>query len=297
MNRNIEHAKLATVISDIDSVMESAKQVGETLGNGIVVLLAAKTAANCRPRYVESLRIYLNLFARGREDMLISAITIDTVETWFNGRNEAPMTRRGSVGRLSSLFSFAERRGWIASNPIRRLEPIRIDRKAPKILTVEQAQRLMEFAMYREPRSLAFFTLALFAGIRPQELEGVTWANVGATTVTVDAAASKVRRRRIVQLSENAVEWIGFARETGALLPFQINFRSHTLKKAAKHLGFDGGWEQDILRHSAASYLLAVNPNVACVSRNLGNSPDILLNYYSELVTHESATSFWSIRP
>lgn len=277
--------------------MELAKPVGVTLGESIGVLLAAKKSANLRPRYIESLRVYLNLFARGRENTLLSEITIDTLEAWFGGRVEAPTTRRGSVGRLWSLFSFAERRGWISNNPMRRLEPVRIDRKPPKILTPDQAQRLMEFAMYRHPRSLAFFTLALFAGVRPQELEGVTWENVGATTVTIDAAASKVRRRRIVHLSENAIEWIGFARETGALLPFQINFRNHTLKRAAQHMGFKEGWEQDILRHSAASYLLAVSQNVAAVSMGLGNSPAILLTHYQELVTAEAAGLFWSIRP
>lgn len=277
--------------------MEPLPAVGVTLGNAIEVLLVAKTGANCRPRYLKGLRYYLKQFARGREDTPIAAITVETIERWFAERAEALTTRRGNAGRLWSLFSFGERRGWLVHNPMRRLEPIRIDRKPPKILTPEQAQSLMEFAMYRHPRSLAYFALALFAGIRPQELEGITWANVGATTVTVDAAASKVRRRRIVQLSENAIEWINFARETEALLPFQINFRSHTLKKAAEHLGFEGGWEQDILRHSAASYLLAAWGDVGRVSKNLGNSPDVLLNFYQELVTAEAAVAFWNIRP
>lgn len=278
-------------------LMEPPQLVSVTLGSAIEVLLVAKTGANCRPRYLKSLRCYLGQFARGRQATPITEITIDIIERWFAGRNEALTTRVGSAGRLWSLFSFAERRGWIVINPMRRLEPIRIDRKPPKILSVEQAQQLMEFAMYREPRSLAFFALALFAGVRPQELEGVTWQNVGAVTVTIDAAASKVRKRRIVHLHENTVEWINFARETGALLPYQMNFRTNTLRKAAKHLGFPSGWEQDILRHSAASYWMAASGDATFVSRNLGNSPEILLTHYLQLVTAESAAAFWSIRP
>lgn len=268
-----------------------------TLGGGILVLLAAKSAANFRPRYVNSLRSYLGLFARGREDMPIADITVETLEQWFAQRKEAPSSQRGNLGRLGSLFAFAERRCWITKNPMRQLEKIRIDRKPPKILTPEQAERLMDFAMRRYPRSLAFFTLALFAGIRPQELEAVTWENVGTGIVTVDAAASKVRQRRIVHLNENAIEWLAFARELGSLLPFGINKRVRTLQKAAVHLGFEGGWCQDILRHSCASYWLATRNDVGAVSRELGNSPTILLNHYFELVTSESAAAFWSIRP
>lgn len=276
--------------------MELAK-TGVTLGGGIDVLIAAKKTANCRPRYIVSLRNYLKQFSRFREGTPLSEITVEIIEEWFAGRTEALTTRRGSAGRLWSLFSFAERRGWITINPMRRLEPIRIDRKPPKILSVEQAQQLMDFAMYQEPRSLAYFALALFAGIRPHELEGVTWEHVGATTVTISAAASKVRRRRIVHLNENAAEWMAFARETGAWLPFRMNSRCWSLRKAAKHLGFLAGWEQDILRHSAASYWMASSGDATFVSRNLGNSPEILLTHYLQLVTAEQAAAFWNLRP
>lgn len=268
-----------------------------TLASGILFLLAAKTAANCRPRYVRSLRIYLSAFAKGREDMPLSEFTVETIEQWFAGRKEALTSRKGNSGRLASLFAFAHRRQWIAANPMRQLEKIRIDQKPPKILSVEQAQKMMNFAMYQWPRGLAFVTLAMLAGIRPEELEKITWADVGDGIVTVDAAASKVRRRRIVHLRESACEWINFARETGAELPFRLNSRTKMLRKAAPLLGFENGWEQDILRHTAASMWLAVTDNVGLVSKELGNSPAILLTNYQELVSAESALAFWAIRP
>lgn len=37
--------------------------------------------------------------------------------------------------------------------------------------------------------------------------------------------------------------------------------------------------------------------DAALVADKLGNSPSILLRHYRELVTHEAATAFWSIRP
>lgn len=268
-----------------------------TLGAGIVFLLAAKKAANLRPRYVRSLRIYLGMFARGREDLPISEITVETIEAWFAGRTEAVTSRRGNSGRLASLFAFATRRGWMAKNPMSQLDRIRIDHKPPRILTVEQAQKLMNFAKYQCPHGLAYVTLAMLGGIRPEELEKVTWADVGEANVTIDAAASKTRRRRIVHLRDNAVEWINFARETGAELPFRLNSRTKMLRKAAPLLGFKNGWPQDILRHTAASMWMADTKDVPAVARELGNSPGILLTHYYELVTAENAAAFWSIRP
>lgn len=282
-------------ISDDALFMEDTP--GITLGASIAVLLAAKRSANYRPRYVKSLRLYLGAFARGREDTPLSDIKVETVELWFAGRNEAPSTQRGNFGRLCALFSFAERREWIVKSPMRMMDRIRVDAKPPKILTVDQCQRLMEFVMYRHPRALAFISLALFGGIRPEELRKVSWASVGQGIVTVDAAASKVRRRRIVHLRENAVEWIEFAREVGAMLPITLNGHVMILKRAAKHLGFTEGWPQDILRHTGASMWLAVSKDVGSVSKELGNSPAILLTNYQELVSSESALAFWAIRP
>lgn len=288
------------MIATVDTIVEvdsSSPASVVTLGGGILILLAAKSAANFRPRYVNSLRSYLGLFARGREDLPIAAITVEHLELWFAVRKEAPSSQRGNLGRLGSLFAFAKRRCWISKNPMRQLEKIRIDRKPPKILSPQQAERLMEYVMRKAPRSLAFFTLALFAGVRPQELEAVTWDNVGAGIVTIDAAASKVRRRRIVHLKDNAIEWLTFARELGSMLPFGIHKRVRTLQKAALHMGFEDGWCQDILRHSAASYWLAITDNAGLVSRELGNSPGVLLDHYYELVTAESAAAFWKITP
>lgn len=268
-----------------------------TIGQAITFLLQAKRAANFRPKYVNSLRLYLNQFARGREDSPLSSFTVECVEGWFAGRAEALSTQSSNAGRLSSLFAFGERRGWIEKNPMRSMEKVRVDQKSPKILSVPQCQRLMEFVMYQHPRSLAFFSLALFGGIRPEELEVVGWDSVQGSTVIIDAAASKVRRRRIVHLRDNAAEWIGFARDVGSALPFPRSSRARRLRAAAKHLGCDDGWPQDVMRHSCASYWIASTPDLAGAAIELGNSPSILLRHYRELVTADAASAFWSIRP
>jgi integrase/recombinase XerD len=253
---------------------------------------------NCRPRYIESLKSYLLLFARGREGINLNDMDIFTIEQWFGGRKEALSTMSSNIGRLSALFGFAERRGWMERNPCKQLEKIRIDRKPPKILTVEQVRTVMTNVREQKPNELAFFTLAIFAGVRPEELERITWDAINFETgiVTIDAAASKVRRRRIMELEPNAIAWIQLAGMENARLPVLRMTRRRYLDYAERWLGFDK-WPQDCLRHTAASYLLAKHKNAGLVADRLGNSAAVLLRHYRELVTPDACAAFWNIRP
>src|SRR5690349_1821911 len=90
---------------------------GVTLKTAIDSLLVAKRLANLRPQYLKSLRAYLAQFSRGRESSPVSAVDVFALESWFAGRSEALATMASNIGRLSALFAFCERRGWISRNP------------------------------------------------------------------------------------------------------------------------------------------------------------------------------------
>ena len=263
-----------------------------SLGDAIKAVVQAKEISNCRPRYVRSLRTYLSAFARGRENLPVGQLDVFSIETWFASRTEAASTMASNIGRLAALFSFCERRGWIQRNPTVFLEKPRLEQKSPKILSVEEAAKLIEFTRQHKPHALPYFTLALYAGIRPEELEKATWSDIDLDLgiVVVSAAASKVRKRRIVDLMPKAVALL----RNGGRLPIGRQSRRRFLEWAGGCLGF-GEWPQDILRHSAASYLLASHVDVAKVCRWLGNSPGVLLSKYTALVKREDAEKFWTL--
>jgi len=56
-------------------------------------------------------------------------------------------------------------------------------------------------------------------------------------------------------------------------------------------------WKKDVLRHSAASYWLASDPDAGKIAMELGNSPAVLLKHYRELVSDEQAKAFWELTP
>lgn len=86
------------------------------------------------------------------------------------------------------------------------------------------------------------------------------------------------------------------AKEHKAMLPVKRMTRRRYLDHAKTVLGFDG-WPQDCLRHTAASYAMARDRNAAIVADRLGNSADVLLTHYRELVSKEAALAFWEIKP
>ncbi len=257
-------------------------------------LLKAKRTANRRAKYIKSLDLYLRQFARGRESVPISAFSVCELEAWFAARNEASSTRSSNAGRLSALFSYAQRRGYITDNPVRRMERITIERKVPMILTPAQSREALHFTRRHFPRFLPWLTLALFAGVRPEELDKLGWSAVSLAEkiIMVDSTVSKVRRRRVTPLMPAAIEWLRF----GGDFPLPLSSRRRYIRRIRDRLGFED-WPQDVLRHTAASYMLATNPDAPKVAMWLGNSPRILLRDYQQLVSTAAAEEFWGIRP
>lgn len=105
--------------------------------------------------------------------------------------------------------------------------------------------------------------------------------------------ASKVRRRRLCPIPPNAVEWLRLCKANGSVSP--VIKPTQVIVPLSETAGVK--WGSDILRHSAASYLLAEHQDAPKVAMWLGNSPGILLNHYFQLVSPEDCAAFWSITP
>jgi integrase len=172
-----------------------------------------------------------------------------------------------------------------------------IDNGTPAILTVSEAKKALEFTRKKMPRFLAWLTLAMMAGIRPEEIDKLTpeKINLDQGIVTVDALTSKVRRRRIVHLKPAAIAWLKTAR-IKKNLPLPHVTRRRCLRKLRDALGWPE-WKKDVLRHTAASYWLASEPDAARLAMELGNSQQVLMKHYRELVTDEQAKAFWALMP
>ncbi len=299
-------AKIIRILNEIEGKGLTLEQVWDAFRSGklsptkshkklseaIDAVLEVKKAANRRPAYLAELGRYLRLFARGKESMDVGNFGVTEIEAWFAERRESPSSRAGNLGKLSALFDHCWRRGYIAENPCRRVQKPHVEIGVPKILSVEQCARLMTAAFETDKGLIPELALGLFAGVRPNEIARLTREKIDLDRklLTIDAAASKVRHRRLVPLHPICVAWL----ELGGSLLVESNRRRRmdALKETAKL----EEWPHDVLRHTAASHLVALH-GARTAAEMLGHSETMLFKHYRELVHPEQTKRFWQILP
>lgn len=223
-------------------------------------------------------------------------MTEDDIAAWFASREEAPSTQAANLGRLSALFSYAKRRRWILVNPCDHVERVTVEQKPPRILTPDECRRILTAA---GPALRPWLVLGLFVGLRPAEAERLEWTDIrlnGDTScVVVAAAASKVRRRRVIPMMPTARAWLALDAATDG----RVVSSHSTLRRARREASQKAGvpWSQDVLRHTHASMRIAAGADPFRLATEMGNSPRILLSHYVELATAGDAADFWGILP
>lgn len=271
-----------------------------TLANAITETIAAKKAANRREGYIDGLKAYLDAFAKGRETLQVSALGAAEIERWFAGRKEAPQTQNSNRGRLSAMFDLCWRRNYIRENPCHRISTISVESEAPAILTPAQCCTALRWTIKHRPAFLGWLVLSLLVGLRPKaEADIITWDDIDLSykRIHIKAAKTKVRSHRIIDLTQipNALPWLQLAKKHSPL-PIRFGRRRRAIRRIRECLGLEC-WPQDILRHTAASYLFAHHQDAGKVAAILGNSASTLLRRYKALVVKEEAEKFYAITP
>jgi integrase len=257
-------------------------------------LLRAREMDGCSKRYLGDLRVRLERFAADFDCQALASVTSPAIDDWLRALPVGGVTRNTFRRRLSALFGYARKRGYVQVNPIEDVERAK-ERYSPiGILTVEETERLLRNA---QPEMLPFWAVGAFAGLRTAEIQRLSWDEIDllAGFIEVKAEKSKTANRRLVTIPPNLRKWLApFRRSNGPVTP--TNFQSR-----AKHDRDCGGlsdrWPNNALRHSFASYHLAVFNDAAKLALEMGNSPRIIFAHYRELVRPSDATRYWSIQP
>lgn len=264
-----------------------------TIETVISELTTAKTNAGRTKRTVDSLKSVVNQFARANPGKAIDTIGLADLERFLDAR---PITGRASTrSKLSTLLKFAVRRRYRPDNPCERLEAVKVVRPPPAIFTVAQAKFALTWFRKEWPRALPWFVLTTFCGLRPEEAQQVTKADIHFAEgwIRVEALTTKVRQRRIVYPKREAMALIKRSLRVGRL-PLDPQSRRRAIRKLRGAMGF-AVWPKDITRHTAASYWLADTSSAADMAEQLGNSETVLKRHYKAIVTREQAKEFWRL--
>ena len=144
--------------------------------------------------------------------------------------------------------------------------------------------------------------LCIFAGIRPKEVERLSWNNINMVERFVDVPEekSKSAMRRIVEMEPLLVNWIDHYIRAGGSTNGDVTPASNLrerLRAIRKTAGIER-WPQDAPRSTFASCWLAIHSDVNRLNNLMGHtSPEMLWRHYHRAVTQKQAKAFWKIEP
>lgn len=209
---------------------------------------------------------------------------------------------------LSSIFSEAERRGYVAQNVFRDVKPPRARRVKSKIMIPSKGELRAILAVAKESQdhaAAALVLLLVFSGLRASELRGLTWDNIDLQkeTVTVTKRADfqniiglpkSDSSHRTVTLPESAIlalkQWklacpltlpaLVFPSPHGKVMsnPYMTEKLLHTIQcqagvsKLSASGKAIGRYTLHDFRHLAASLWIAVNQNPKKIQKWMGHS-------------------------
>ena len=113
------------------------------LGDAVRDMIKAKAGAGRSEGYCGDLRSRLGKLTKAFEGRKIGEISSGELESFLSGLGVAAGTRNTYRRDCRTLWSFAEKRGWVSNNMAARTEKAKSIDKPPGILTPEQAAALL----------------------------------------------------------------------------------------------------------------------------------------------------------
>lgn len=211
------------------------------------------------------------------------------------------------------LFSFAFRRGLVASDPLRVpgtfISPPAVKFEPPSVIHPAELETILRAS---SGVLRTFYALKAFRGFRTRELvraysaeETLDWSDFdwkqGLIHVRREVAKSTKRRdnERWVELDETTLAWLPEERpKSGRVVPCTVKnlreqmirlFRLHRLPMLA----------HNVLRHSFASHFLAAYPEKGAelLSQILGDSEQTARSHYLRALTPAQGRKWMELRP
>lgn len=272
---------------------------------------------------VDTLEWILNAFARDWEIETTDQITRETVKGWVFAEKIGSRTQRDRYDHMNRLCKWLLTEKAIFANPLENVPRPKVTTEPPTILTVPQIQRLLDCAWIDPagPALLPYFALCVLGGARPLEVrraeEGHFFLDDGHPIFEVWRSKTPWHTLELTYAAADAPKPKKKAEHGagGPLLPLLREFRNRGFnivgwrkgitvrwpKKQFDRVRLAAGvfdcWDNDIMRHSFASYHYALHHDIRWLEANLSTSERVLFDHYiRRTVRRSEAEAFGKIR-
>jgi integrase len=207
-----------------------------------------------------------------------------------HGKPYSAQTIKHNLNLLSRLYNRAIKWGMFnGENPVKKVQPVRVDNQKTEFLTEEEADRLLKVLDEWPCRvSAAFVRFAMFSGLRRGEIIKLTWDDVDFERGMVTLRDPKGGKTQTIPLSEEALSALRSLEITG----------EHVFpgKSGGERYDFKGPWvrirkaaelPEDFrfhgLRHHFASTLVSNGVDLAVVKELLTHKDMSTTQRYAHL--------------
>lgn len=278
-------------------------------GRATKIKAASKSVSD---RYLYDLRNKLEKFA-ARFNCQISLVTADEINKFVHGlkktvraskKKDAPppkpvsgRTKNNYLQAINVLLEFAKKQKYLPRDLaiMDEVEQAEEDDFEIEIFTPEEITKILAAA---NKDIVPVIAIGAFAGVRTAEISRLDWSEVNLEKryIEVKKSKAKTRSRRLVPIPENLVAWLKpIVKTSGPIWERSEVLMFEQIRDSANDASVK--WKHNALRHSFISYRVAINNNVNEVAMEAGNSPDMIFKHYRELVTEETAKTWFGITP
>ena len=268
----------------------------------VTEMLAAKEADGRSQVYRRDLSFRLGKFAEAFH-CAIAEVSDAQINEWLRGLKGSARHRNNYRNAVRALFKFGESVGYTSKDHIDFDNVSRAKGTQGEIGIFTPAEMVKMLNTVQSNRRCmngaelaALLLLGGFAGLRTAEIERQVWPDVMLDRgfIRVTGAKGNTAQKRLLPISDNLRKWLAiYGRKEGPCWD-----GGRTADAMARLAGLAGvAWKHNGLRHSFGSYRMAVLQDPAKTAYEMGNSPQMIVRHYRELVLPEEAKNWFSIEP
>ncbi len=263
--------------------------------------IAKKETKGVSASWLHCIRCDMTAFAKAFQKP-IGDLTSAEVMKWLDAQKVGPRRWNNILAQIVSLHIYARGQRLISAEktPVEAIERKECD----VIVHTYSPEELISITRAVPEEWIPVVALGAFSGIRPQEVApekrankpSLHWKNIlwEKRKIDIPAAVAKTGHRRFAPLTDAAAAFLEpWKNAKGPIAP-----AGRIYKQTGKWSEASGvPWKSDGLRHSFASYRLALTNDLAALSLEMGNSPAIIRAHYLDLKHEDEAERWFAIRP
>ena len=289
------------------------QQTSISLDEAVSRFLNEKVQLGRREKTIKSLKGKLKLLIDCLGGIAVGGISEEELSQMMesNLKHHDPTTWNNYLDDFASFFNWCIKKGYCSANPSKPISKKHKEWEEPCILRIDEVRLLLSKALTgsntHNSLHIAYHVLQLWVGLRADEVfskekECLKWdaINLDRKQVRVDSRIAKKRRLRVLDIPDNAIEWLRLVTQSsGRVIPIaRYDLR---IAEFRRRCGF-AEWAtkyKNALRHTFGSMYYALHGEEKTVSA-LGHKPndsDVLFSHYRNIVSPEEAKEFFNITP